>query len=170
MFDLVSISKAIQAVVEIVNPPVSAAVTTIDHTDFLNPCKELPITAAMETQRLQMLRDPVLSMDILQWIGWSLEDVWVDSRKFPDKIWNKWNAAIISWLTNGTIPEDISIPNKAPMRDTLLWWSQAPTPVKDLVEPIIEHWKIWAYYPHPTWEYQYDREKVIYVPEALLTD
>lgn len=165
MFDLTIISNLLAPLKQPSVTPTATIPQPI--ADFINPCKELPVTPEMEAKRLELLSDPVFVMDIVQWIGWTLEDVWVDSRKAYDKIWNKWNAAIISWLTTGTVPNDISFPSKHAMRDTLLWWTQAPAPIKDLVEPIVEHWKIWAYYPWPTWEYQYDPEKVVYVPEGL---
>lgn len=131
--------------------------------DFVRPSKMIPITEEMENRRRELLSRPVEVLELMAWVGFSLEDVWNSGRKWDEKIWNNYTAVLCSWMTVGNFSA-LAPPGKVVMADILHWWAGGPENWKNLIEPIVQHWKIWAYYPDQQWYLNYDHENVGYNP------
>ena len=134
-----------------------------DQLDFIRPSKYIPITEEMNNRRLELLSRPLEVQDLMMWIGYSLEDIWMPGREYSTKVWSTHSAALCSWMTVGEF-KALSPPVKMVISDILKWWAGGPDSWRDLIEPVVEHWKIWAYYPDATWFNKYDEEKVGYRP------
>lgn len=123
--------------------------------DVPYPAKGIVVPERTEARRRELINNPSEALDLLTWIGWSMEDVWNYKVSIQERHWTSYNAALIYWMITGNMP-DISNPNRIMMKDVLMWWSQAPDTWRKLLDPLVTQWKVYAYYDDAFWETRYD--------------
>lgn len=99
-----------------------------------------------EEKRLALSNDPELFGEWWEYYNKILLN-WVDPNvPASQSYWNIRIASVISWMNTGYGPF-ANAASQQEMKTVLDFYADAPAAVQEVIEPLIEHWKLWLYHP-----------------------
>lgn len=71
--------------------------------------------------------------------------------------WSKYIQAAVIWVNLGAEPSAAPT-TRSDIEEVLYFWYNCPAEPKALLEPLVSHWKVWAFNPKPPYERKQERE------------